>query len=201
MSDFCMTDRDDCAPVAAIQATGKKLKGLPAFNALEFFMDRVGYPLLGDGERSGDLVADAQKVFSGTFDSYSKIIKKDARGRAIDLKPGEIAERSAQAKPSRLASMTFVITPNWVSSSKYFDEALGFRRDIPLNLAVMQALADGEPFIAISLGKAKLAPDDLFMSYDARAVVVCSPGEYKVQDYTARKDWLKLNQKEGLNHG
>lgn len=161
-------------------------RSLQSINALEFFMSRMGYALLPSDRRTGDLAVDAQRVFSTAHPMYPKVASVHTAHASKSKDP---PPRSTESKYSRFALVKFVITPGWIACTNYMDASLGFRRDVPFREAVITALCEGDPFLAISFSKATMSPADLYMTYDPRAVVECSPKSYETVDYTALKDW------------
>jgi len=161
-------------------------RSLQSINALEFFMSRMGYALLPSDRRTGDLAVDAQRVFSTSHPMYPKVASAATSNAGKSKAP---ALRSAESKPARFALVKFVITPSWIACTNYMDASLGFRRDVPFREAVITALCEGDPFLAIAFSKATMSPADLYMTYDPRAVVVCAPKSYETVDFTSHKDW------------
>jgi hypothetical protein len=133
-------------------------------NGPEFFMWHAGYKLLPKEMHSDDAVADAKLLFS----------------MSIPQNQGSFL---------RLSSCWMVVTPDWVATSFRVLPTTGFRSDLKRPEAIRMALKQASPCIIMALGKRTVEPRDLFVTYDPRAVRMCSEGVTKTYDATLEKDW------------
>jgi NAD(P)H-hydrate repair Nnr-like enzyme with NAD(P)H-hydrate dehydratase domain len=128
-------------------------------NGSEFFMMYAGYQLLPSERATGDCVADAEALFQ----------------MSLPLNTG---------KKLRLSSSWWVVTPEWVATSFKVLAGTGFKTDVSKSEAIVSALKADLPCLVLLLGKRTLAPKDLFVTYDPRAVRICSEGKHATVDYT-----------------
>jgi hypothetical protein len=134
-------------------------------NGAEFFMKHAGYAILPEGMQTGDAVDDAEQLFSTSLPLST--------GRAL-----------------RLTTCWMVITERWRATSFKAEPSAGFRSDIKPKDAIRQALSEGGPFMVLEISKRKMQATDLFVTYDARAVRRCAPGEVKTVDITTTNSWI-----------
>lgn len=134
-------------------------------NGPEFFMKHAGYKLLPMEMHSDDAVTDAETLFSMSLPQN-------------------------QGSFLRLSSCWLVVTPNWVATSFKVMPSTGFRTDLKRPEAIRLALKTGGPTLILALGKRTVEPRDLFVTYDPRAVRMCSEGSTKTYDATVEKDWI-----------
>lgn len=123
-------------------------------NSAEFFMRYAGYQMLPADRRTGDAVQDAATVLNMSH-------------------PLHITGKSL-----RLSSCWMVITPAKVTTSFKAHASTGFDTTgkTDRKTAIRQAVDQGDCMILV-LNKRSMAPADLFITYDKRAVRLCSPGE------------------------
>lgn len=133
-------------------------------NGPEFFMRHAGYQLLPKEQHTDDAVKDAGSLFA----------------MSIPQNTGSTL---------RLSSCWLVVTPQWAATSFKVMPSTGFRTDLKRPEAIRKALQEGEPCLILALGKRTVAPRDLFVTYDPRAVRMCSEGTTKSYDATLEKDW------------
>lgn len=133
-------------------------------NGPDFFMRYAGYRLLPKEMHTDDSVDDAQTLF----------------GISIAQNQGSVL---------RLSSCWLVITEDWVATSFKVETSTGFRTDMKRPDAIRAALKSGQPCMVLALGKRTMEPRDLFVTYDPRAVRMCSEGSVKTYDATLEKDW------------
>lgn len=65
----------------------------------------------------------------------------------------------------------------------------GFQTGLKRPDTLRMALKSGQPCLIMALGKRTVEPRDLFVTYDPRAVRMCSEGSTKTYDATLEKDW------------
>lgn len=133
-------------------------------NGPEFFMKHAGYKLLPKEMHTDDAVADAQLLFSMSIPQ-------------------------SQGSFLRLSSCWFVVTADGVATSFKVLPSTGFQTDLKRPEAIRMALKSGKPCLIMALGKRTVEPRDLFVTYDPRAVRMCSEGSTKTYDATLEKDW------------
>lgn len=133
-------------------------------NGPEFFMKHAGYKLLPKELHTHDAVADAAVLFSMSIPQ-------------------------SQGSVLRLSSCWFVITAEWVATSFKVLPSTGFQTGLKRPDAIRKALKSAQPCLIMALGKRTVEPRDLFVTYDPRAVRMCSEGSTKTYDATLEKDW------------
>lgn len=123
-------------------------------NSAEFFMLYAGNRMLPESRRTGDAVKDADTVLNMAHPLY-------VEGRSL-----------------RLSSCWMVITPGKVTTSFKAHPSTGFDTsgNTDRKTAIAQAVAQGDCMV-LALSKRSMTPADLFITYDRRAVRLCSPGE------------------------
>lgn len=133
-------------------------------NGPEFFMKHAGYKLLPKEMHTDDEVVDASLLFSMSIPQ-------------------------SQGTFLRLSSCWLVATEEWVATSFKVLPSTGFRSDLKRPDAIRMALKSKKPCLIMALGKRTVEPRDLFVTYDPRAVRMCSEGSTKTYDATLEKDW------------
>jgi hypothetical protein len=139
--------------------------GDESVNGAEFFMRHAGYRLLPQDRQTGDAVTDADCLL----------------GLALPLNTG---------KTLRLSSCWMIVTPTWVATSFKALPSCGFRQDVEMAAARLDALRSGEPCMLLKLGKRTAAARDLFVTYDPRATRVCDAGHVETFDATRKPWWI-----------
>ena len=134
-------------------------------NSAQFFMRYAGDKLLPANMRTGDDGKDAATVLA-------------------------IAHPLHTGKTLRLSSCWMVITPTGVTTSFKALPSTGFDTSgtTERKVAIVAALKQGDCML-LALSKRSMTAQDLFISYDARAARLCSPGEVKTFDATKEKTW------------
>lgn len=133
-------------------------------NGPEFFMRYAGYRLLPEDKKTDDTVADADTLL----------------GMSLPMHTGQSL---------RLSSCWMVVTPQWVATSFKALALAGFRQETESKTAIDEALKSGGPCMLLALDKRSMTARDLFVTYDARAARMCSPGVVKTYDATKEKSW------------
>ena len=134
-------------------------------NSAEFFMRYAGDKLLPADKRTGDDVNDAAALLAMALPQHT-------------------------GKTLRLSSCWMVITPTGVTTSFKALPTTGFDTSgtVARKDAIVAALKQGDCML-LALSKRSMTAQDLFITYDARAARLCSPGEVKTFDATKEKTW------------
>lgn len=134
-------------------------------NGAEFFMKHAGNKMLPAESRTGNAVKDAATVLSVSHPLHT-------------------------GKSLRLSSCWMVITPEKVVTSFKAHPSTGFDTSgaFERKQAITDALKSGDCML-LALGKRTMTPQDLYITYDARAARLCSQDGVKTFDATKEPTW------------
>lgn len=134
-------------------------------NSAEFFMKYAGDKMLPAELRTGNAIKDAATVLSMSHPLYT-------------------------GKTLRLSSCWMVITPEKVVTSFKAHPGTGFDTSgtVERKFAIPAALKSGDCML-LALGKRTMTPQDLYITYDARAARLCSQDGVKTFDATKEATW------------
>ena len=134
-------------------------------NAPEFFVKHFGKKVWADVALTGDYIKDCRTMLRSSAWLSTGVQK-------------------------RFSSAWAVITEDWTQTSFKVDDRAGIQSTMKHQDAVKAAMATGKPFLYLMLGMKSTVAEDLYLTYDPRALRVCGQGEVETVNTKEHKKWI-----------